>query len=322
MTLVRNWRPALKEKLVYITPDNLSFDLHNPIPGTVLEMTGWGMPETDYGTTRGPFQQGSTALTSRLRDRVIKLTLHHAGRSRDEYWDNRSALIDIIRQNRTNLNFPQPGHLRWYRSNGTIRQADVFIESGPTFDSSGWASYHNLSYTDELVFRAMNPVIYDPLLNSESISGFACSSVTQLEFPFSFGGFWVTFNDSICEVSNNITINYQGNWQEYPNIIIGGPAREVRIVHSETGNVLEFDTYVIAAGEVVTFDLSYSRKTVTNNFGDNLIGELTSESTLGAFNIEVAPTAVGGVNNYEISLQNGSTDTYVQFEYYTRFPGI
>lgn len=321
MSLVRNWRPQLKEKIVYISADGSVYDLHNPIPNSVLSMSGWGLIDAEYGLTRGPFQHGYTVLTSRLNQRVITVEIRHRGCNRTDYWSKRTGLVDILRQNRTNLNNPSPGHLRWYRADGLIRQADVYIAKGPDFKTLGNGAWDEFSFNDILEFKAYNPVIYDPTQIQTSLLDFTCSSSTQLTFPFTFGGTSLSFGDSVCEKLKVLSVNYLGKWSEYPIIKIQGPATNTRIVHNETGNVIELD-YAIASDELVTIDLSYSKKTISNNHGTNLLGYLSNDSNLGSFSIEPDPIVPNGTNTYSITIQSGSVSTSVEFDYYSRYPGI
>lgn len=322
MGLVRNWRPLLREKIVYITPDGNVYNLHTQTPKSVLKMSGWGMAQAEYGLTKGPYQHGLTVLTARLMQRQITVEIRHRGCNRTEYWSNRAGLVDSLRINRTNVNFPQPGHLRWYRADGTIRQVDVFLEHGPDFNTLGNDAWDEFSFNDVLDFKAYNPVIYDPNILTGSITDFTCTNVAALTFPFSFGGSSLTFGGTVCESTQNLVINYLGNWPEYPVITIQGPATDPRITHVETGNIIAFDGYTIATNELVTIDLSYSRKTINSSLNGNLLGYLSTDSTLGQFSIEADPTAAGGVNTYQIIIQSGSAATVVTFTYYSRFAGI
>ena len=67
--------------------------------------------------------------------------------------------------------------------------------------------------------------------------------------------------------------------------------------------------YDIAAGEVVTFDLRYGVKEVSNNFGTNLINFITDDSDLAVFSIQPDPIVADGINTFSVSIDNGAADT-------------
>lgn len=319
---VKNWITSNNEKVVYISPDDRVYNLHDPAKKSILNMTGWGMPRAVIADTHGPFQHGTDPLTIRIPPRELSVTVRHNGCDRREYWSNRSGLINALRVNRTSLNNPSPGHLRWYMANGQIRQVDVFAIRGPDFDpnKSGWDEH---SYQDEIRFMAHNPIIYDPSQVTDSFNDLGCTIIEELQFPITFGGVGILFGGSTCNAINTLTVNYEGNWQEYPFIEVYGPADNFSIDHVQTGLRLELENYSIAAGDKVTFDLRYGRKLVTLfSTDDSLLGYLSDDSDLGNFAIEPDPAVADGINDFSVSIDNGTGDTLVIFKYYNRYIGI
>ncbi len=117
-------------------------------------------------------------------------------------------------------------------------------------------------------------------------------------------------------------INYVGTWKSLPVLIITGPIFTPRIDNLTTGEKLEFSSN-IAAGRVVTIDLAYGVKSVTDDLGNNLIGQLTTDSDLATFHIAPDPEAPNGVN--QIQIQGGGAvpgETSVELRYFTRYFGI
>lgn len=317
---VRNWIVSNYEKIQFITPDGEKYNLHTPYAKSVLSMSGWGLPAADIADVKGPFQHGTNPLSIRMPTREIKLNIRGNGCSRNEYWDNRYALVEALRLNRTNLNDPTPGNLRWYRSNGTVRQLDVMVVKGPNYDPSRTWDEH--SFSDTLVFRAFNPIIYDPKQVTTVFDNLQCTILEELVFPFAFDNDHIIFGGNICLAINTLVVNYAGNWQEYPLITVTGPATNFTITHQQTGLKLSLVGYEIGSGETVTFDLRYGKKTITNNFGDSLLAELTEDSNLGSFAIEPHPVVEGGVNTFTASVENSTVDTRITFDYYNRYVGI
>lgn len=320
--MIKNWITSNYEKLQYISPDDQVFNLHDPTKKAVIVMSGWGMPAAQIADTKGPFQHGTDPLTIRLPTREISMTFRYNGCTRDEFWDNRDRLINALRLNRTSLNNPSPGHLRWFRSNGTIRQIDVFVAKGPDFNQNrkGWDEH---STQDEITFIAHNPIIYDPAQATDVFTDLGCTIIQELQFPFSFDGSMLIFGGNICNAVNTITVNYVGNWQEYPFITVIGPADNFTIDHLQTGLRLKLENYSIAAGDSVVFDLRYGRKLVTlSSTGESLLGYISDDSSLGNFAIEPDPVVANGVNQFSVSIDNGTAETQTIFQYYSRYVAI
>lgn len=317
---VKNWLTSLQEKVVYFAPDGKRYNLHDPSGRAVLSMNGWGMPQVDYAETRGPFQHGTTPLTVRLGAREIEVNIAYARCSRDEYWASRAALMDALRVSRTDVNNPSPGYLRWYRSDGTIRQVDVLIKSGPEFPAGkGWNSF---GFEDTLVFKAFDPIIYDPTQGSDYESGFGCTPEERLVFPFSFDYGHLAFGGSYCDVTKTATINYTGTWQSYPTIVLTGAMTDAIILHNQTGKKIEFKDYTLPSGRVVTIDLAYNSKTVTLDDGSSLLAYISDDSALGDFAILPDPLVAGGVNTISIIAANADTNADATISWYVNYKGI
>lgn len=319
---VRNWLFSNHEKVQYISPDGVKYNLHDPTKKSLLMMAGWGLPAAEISETRGPFQHGTDSLTIRIPKREITLQIRHNGCDRREYWANRAGLINALRLNRTSVNNPSPGKLKWFRADGTIRQIDVFIASGPNFNPNhrGWDEH---SYQDELRFVAHNPIIYDPAQQTASFDDLGCTIVEQLIFPFNFGGTSLEFGGTTCNALNTISFTYEGNWQEYPYIEVYGPANNFSITHIQTGLKIELEDYALAEGDKIIFDLRYGRKLVTLfSTGASLLGYISEDSDLGSFAIEPDPVVENGENGFSVSIDNGTGTTLVVFNYYNRYVGI
>ena len=119
-----------------------------------------------------------------------------------------------------------------------------------------------------------------------------------------------------------LTIPYVGTWLTYPKIIITGPLNDAVITNLGTGEKLELD-YNIPAGRIVTIDLAYGVKTVTDDLGNNLIGVLSSDSDLATFHIAPDPEVYSGVN-FISSVGTGESigTTQLEIQFYNRYFGI
>lgn len=322
---VRNWRRYLVEKLQFITPDGKSLELYDPPKRGVFNLSGWGIPAPNIAVSQGPFQHGVTPLSVRYPPRVVEMTIRHNGCNRRDYWSIRRQIIDYMRLNRANVNLPVPGKLRRYLADGAVRDLDVMLSEGPGFQESSdvWDGW---SVMEDLSFIAHNPVIYDPRQRVAGLGGgdLECTDQEQLTFPFVFApgrGMLFGLEGVDCSAEALLSIAYEGNWEEFPRIIVTGPAEDIRIVHNQTGLILALD-YTIAPNEQVTFDLTYGRKTLYNNFGVSLLNALTFDSNIGAFSIQPDPIVPGGLNTFTVSLTNGTGITATTIQYFNRYIGI
>lgn len=314
---VKNFRKQHVERILYITPDGQTLVLHDPPDKTVLFYEGDGLPDPEYDTTRGPFQHGFNVLGMREPQREIDLTLRWNACSRDEFWDMRHSLINFLRPNRTDINNSSPGVLRRVLSNGEIFDLDCYLTKGPLWKyPRGWDHW---SVQESLKFTAFNPILYNPTTKSQLVQDFTPAVdpdiIIPLEFEFIFG-------ETSPSITKAITINYLGNWESFPAIIITGPYEGITIQHQTTLAKVALSGYSSPAGETTTIDLTYGRKTILTNSGVSLLGYVTNDSDLSAFSIQPEPEVAGGVNIFDVVVISGSADTLVQMQYKDRYIGI
>lgn len=63
--------------------------------------SGFGLAPLHFITQRGPYQDGDTALDMRLDPRVIRLVIADTLYKRQDYWDRRNTVLDLLRPNRS-----------------------------------------------------------------------------------------------------------------------------------------------------------------------------------------------------------------------------
>lgn len=298
----------------YISPDGLIYHFNNQSDKFVYPIGDLGMAPIRYVTQRGPFQHGSTLLDYFLEPRIIQVRHRRIAQSRNQHWDNRADLLNMIRPNRQAINSLEHGQLRKIMRDGTTRDIDVIVEQGPSFSAGIGNKWDEWATSDVIRFIAHDPVFYDPTQISTS---FTFSTFDELEFPIDFP---ISFFASTFDETDTIT--YNGTWLTYPEIIFTGPCSNPIITNVTTGEKIELD-YVIASGEVVTITTAYGNKTITNDDGDNLIGTLTTDSDLATFHIAPDPEATDGENQFRAQGSGADADeTSMVVRYYTRYIGI
>lgn len=318
MTVRNWWHEVLGERIQFITPDGLIYDLHEPPRKWVLYAEGWGFPPIAAETTSGPFQNGDTLLGVRLRPRRVSLVVRFQGCNRDDYWALRHEFNNMLRVNRSQLNNTKTGTLRRILSNDQVRDLDCILTSGPIYAprQDGWDEF---AFQETLEFTAFNPIIYDPQLRAVTLSDFwydpgRIDLQYEMTFPFVF-----------CDLNNVITksvdIQYAGNWQSFPTIKVSGPFTMFSITNVQTGYSIRVD-YPLQSGLSMTIQLEYGNKTIFTNMGQSLLNYVSNISTMGLFAIEPEPIVPNGTNTFSVSIAGGDMNTSVAIEYYDRYKAI
>ncbi len=303
--------------LLYIAPDSRVHELitpHSPVGRFVVGFSGAGMPPFDYPTQRSPFQHGDTVKDFFARPRVIQMLIRENFCDRDDWWNGRTTLLDDLRPNRQLTSTASvPGVLRFIRTDGTIRDINVFIDAGPRFEPAEAGVWDEWSFQEILRFIAHNPIFFDP---TQATLTFAIVLDTDLVFPITFP---IQFGSGEVDLTSNIT--YTGSWEEFPIIVITGPLADFRLDNVTTGEFLALGSD-IAPGRTVTIDLRSGFKTVTDDLGNNLIGSVTPDSDLGTFHIAADPEATNGVNVMRLRGNQPTGATSVVINFFTRYVGI
>jgi len=308
----------LYEFTQYISPDGEVYRFETDDKFLISE-TGFGMPPISYITQRSPIQHGETAIDFRLNPRVIQLVHRRNGCSREEYWANRSALLNVIRPNRANYygrSYPpllQHGKLRKIFKDGSMRDLDVVIEQGPEFVARDPSRWDEWAFTETLRFIAHDPILYDPVEKSQV---WTLALDSELEFEITFP---IRFGDQA--VNTNTDITYLGSWLSYPRFVIQGPTTGFYIENTTTEEVLRY-TRRIVNGETVTVGLDFGNKSIVSSVSGSVIRYLTDDSDLATFHIAPDPEAPSGVNTFNIILPDPVFGTTaITMYWYDRYIG-
>lgn len=288
----------------------------------VITEEGTGMPPIDYITQQGPYQHGVTPLDFRLEPRILSYRLRQQFCSLGDYYTGRQALLELIRPNYSPTQIT--GQITKFLANGQVRAFDVAVLDGPLFKAKGPGAWDEWAIDEVVRFIAFNPIAYSPTQQSFVVS--CGSGGFPYTFPFEFDCddqlvFPITFPIRFSHFDISGTLTYNGDWTEFPQIVITGPAQErIRIENVTTGLVLELTAgngfTGLAPGETITFDLTYAVKTVVDQDGNNLIGQLSNDSDLVEFSL------VPGENELRVLVYGAGTATQVAFNYYHRYIGF
>lgn len=256
---------------------------------------------------RGPLQHGVTDVGFRLDPRVFHLTLKTQGSTLAALYNNRAQLINIFK--------PMPStpfSIRYVLDNGAIRQIDCNLNSEMKMDEKDREGFLQVCV---LTFRAPDPCFYDP--GQQNIT-WGNTVGSQLAVPLSVP----------LQISSNLAINqtyplnYQGTFPAYPVITLKGPIKDPVIWNFTTGEKLSFAGYSVPGGFTYTIDTRYGYKTVYDQNGVNRLGQLSSDSNLATFHLEVDPLAPSGINGILIEGSGLNSNSSATLSYYTRYLGM
>jgi len=296
-----------------ITSDGVVVTLTDYVRYFSWGFSGRGMPTSSMRTERGPFQHGDTILGYVLRPRTISFVLRRNECSREEYWNARAELMDILRPNRHGAQFDIMT-LRKILPNGSMRDIRVIVNNTPDFEESRKGTWDEFSYQEALRFIAHDPIFYDPVLNLFSYKPAADGD--SLAFPITF-----PIQFSVDDSIEAFDLSYNGTWETFPNIIINGPINEPSIRNITTGDVISLD-YNVPEDVDVSISLEYGNKTIVDSSGNNLIGLLTSDSDLASFSLAAIPRATDGINSIGVGGYGITSATEIIFRYFTRYIGV
>lgn len=302
----------------YISPDGEEYSFHDQKSGHpsgrwLMSVAGMGMPDIDYIEQSGPYQHGSTILDYRLRPRTLTYLHSRSARSRDDYWDMRADVINYLRPNRQAANAMALGKLRKILPDGSKRDIDALVISGPVFSARDTKAWREWMMQEPIRFYCPDPTYYDPTPTALDLSASFCDDlIFSFDFPFVFCHEGEGYSD---------TVTYTGTWSTYPTFSIVGPVNDLVIRNVTTDETLSFTRH-LGASDSLTITLSYGNKTIVDNSGANWIGALSTDSDLATWHIAPAPEAPGGVNQLLISGYGTNANTAAWISYYTRYIGI
>lgn len=307
-------RTKIIEFDLLITPDGKTYRFNNRIDKFVWGLGGQAIPPIDYITQRGPFQDGETVLDFRLEPRVIQLVHRRNSCSREEYWENRADLLDYLRPNRWTSSTCPTFVLRKILPTGEKRDIQVVYQDGIGFRGSELGMWDEFNIQEPIRFIAHDPLFYNP---NENIDTLVLGTIDdELDFPIEFP---ILFGRT--ESVPIFALTYTGTYKTYPQIIFTGPMENPVIKNITTNERIELET-TIAANRTVIIDTTFGNKTIVDDFGNNLIGALTTDSDFATFHIAPDPEATDGENEFGFTAKGKTSDTEVIIRYFTKYIGI
>jgi len=284
--------------------------------GDICYLMGWdglGAMPLRRLMDSGPQQHGSTDRGFKCLERHFQLVLDLLGTSAPDLEVRRRRLRNALRPSNS-----APLSLLFELDSGAERQIDCAYDG----ESLRMGTQDRLAFYQRMVagFIAGTPVLYDPT-PIEYV--WTLAVLEKIRFPIEFD---LEFGGDL--ISETVSIPYGGSRYAYPIITITGPLNNTQIHNLTTSELLDFSTYDVAAGEVVTIDCRYAHKSVRNQDNDNLLSYITqnSDSDLATFHLQAAePPLDLPVKVNEIYVMGSGAvagQTRVALTYYTAYDGI
>jgi len=267
-----------------------------------------GLPPIKW-ITDNPFQiEGVVERGYKIQERTITLEVRFSTASRERYYEAREVLLNKLRPNR--LSDTTPLQYTFIRADDT-RRAIYGRALSPQFQRTNPDISDEHGFTETIIIECFDPIFFDPKQVSSAFGLFAADTDLSLpaSFPLSFGG-----------IGNaTIDLTYAGTWYSYPTLVVSGQCENWRLTNLATGKVVIFNK-PMTANEVVTLNLS--KRTLVNNFGENLWGYLSPVSNIVSFKIEPDAVVPNGTQTLQFLANAGADALTAQLQYYTRYAGI
>lgn len=310
----------MNEVDMLITQDGTSY-LLSGANRFVLSDEGSGMPEIEYITQRGPFQDGETVRDYFLRPRVLQWHIRHKYCSRAAYWNGRNELLSILAPNRSMSRGQPQATLRRIRGDGSRRDIKVVIQSGPVFQARARNVWDEWAIDEVIRFVAHDPTYYDPTLHTEIFQAASVGGGFPYAFPIDLVDdfiFPVIFPVMFSAFDITRVLTYPGTWLSYPTFEIQGPSIFTRLKNLTTGEQLVY-TKPVVQGQTIRIELSYGAKRVYDvaDPSTNLIGYISTDSDLASFHLEPRID-----NTLQIVAGAAGQTTQINMLYYERYVGV
>lgn len=199
------------------------------------------------------------------------------------------------------------------------REISFIPEAGPIFEEQVDQRMVPYGYREVLRFRC-----HDPFWRGVEQERFFTLPTTIGDLVFDgegayfgiagFTGRWVYQPDY---VSDTVSLVYHGHDVARPIMSISGPAEFPTITNLTTGISLNLD-YDVVAGEQVTMNID--KLSVTNNFGDNLLGFL--RGNFSGFGLVPEPAASKGINLMNVTFGSATAASSVRIAWQNIYAGI
>jgi hypothetical protein len=282
--------------VTYQVDDGIKFD--------VLDFDGFSLPEIRSTLESFSQQNGANWIGFRLSPRKVLLKVIIYASSLSQLFDRRTELMQIFQPSNAAI------YLKWTMPNGSVRQIDCFPTGGLLMPAREIRGTRQVTVIEMI---CPDPVWYNPVAGQVLVD---MPAFTNLVFPIKFP---IKFGSVALDYSYNLT--YNGNWPEFPKILIAGSVSGFYVENLSTGEKIGLD-YAIPVGRTVTIDLKPGAKQVYDDLGTNLIGCVTTDSDLSTFHLAPAPEVAGGINQMHFLGSGLTADSQVTFQYFDRYLGL
>lgn len=291
---MNEYQQRLIEFAYYRSPDGVEY----PLFGGQRVLLSWqnvGMPQWNYLTDRGPFQNGSTVRDYRADERVVTLREYERGSCREDWWCAEGELIDALRPNRSST--VQPGKLLFILPDHAEKETEAYILRGPGGDWDATGSRSPADLRESMQFLCPDPFWNDPDLITVNATLDIDDSCLKFCLPACLGS---------GIINETFDITYCGTWfGDTMTIEITGPISGPAVTALPANKTIQM-LYSVASGEKVTIAITPNVVTLINNFGQRLKGTVANPGDLTEFVLwPRSDLTADGVNQIRVSGSGG-----------------
>jgi phage-related protein len=227
------------------------------------DASGRYMPEVYHEEYEIPGQDGSRNRSTRFKPHEFSLKLTVAASSE-------ASLRSAIRSLESAMNPKRgTGIIRVTSPIGDTRELPCKVVDGLGLEEKPEMSGPDMQQA-VVTFKAFDPLWRDV---SDTSTSFDVGAAVSF-FPF----FPLRLTNS--QIAVDTSINNDGDDEAFPVWTIAGPGSVIKLSNLTTGEVLEFSTLTLAAGESVVIDTRPGSKGATRNTGVSVYSDLTLASSL------------------------------------------
>jgi hypothetical protein len=283
------------DAVVWIDPDEVETVLSTQDDLRVLQgMTGRFMPPVEMISETVPGEDGERLRSVRFGPRDVFIPLLIVG-------DSESDLRSMLREALPTFNPKRgDGRLRITAPDGSRRELiRCRYRTGLELEETNGATYFRRA---GLLFRAFDPLYYD----TEGVSfAYSLDAEPQPFFPF------FPLAVSASSLIAGVVVPNEGDEQAWPVWTISGPGTDLELTNVTTGKSLQLTHVLSDTSESVTIDTRPGIKSVQDQDGVNLYGDLDPASELWVLE--------PGDNEVEVVMSGTSPDSLVELSFQQRY---
>lgn len=237
----------MTEAISWIDAGATEYDLNDLANRALADYSGLGLPPVEIVTQKPPFSDGEVYVSVSFSSRVVNLGIRLHRSTRSLLFTEHQTLLNAFNPSRG------AGKLKKVLPDGTERRLDCRVVGGLDFDKAQMVGPAAQGIVIQL--KALSPFWYDPTQKQQASTLNGSANV-----------------DVVCNNAGDVSV--------FPTITLQPTCQDVVITNVTTGKIITFSGYTIPGGRTLTIECGVGQKTAALDTGTNVIGYITSTSTL------------------------------------------